>query len=132
MRTWEYATTIAGTMLFAGASLVAQVTPPTPGSGDFGNLPSVIGTGGALSLASWLIWHMVTKMLPRQDERLDLALKASRDDHTLARQDYLKEASVARGEYLKQIDAQRDLVQTTMDRLADSVEALTASIKSKP
>ncbi len=128
MRTWEYATTIAGTMLFAGASLVAQATPAT----NSVDIPGVIGTGGALSLASWLIWHMVSKMLPRQDERLDAALRSSRDDHTLARQDYLKEAASARTEYLKQIDATRELVSVTMDRLADSVEALTASIKGKP
>lgn len=114
MKTWEVVSALASSGLFAWGGLLAQAAPVTTGGP---NVEAWIGTGGSLGILGSLLYYLVTKHNPRQDERYDKlvadnssALKTAQSEHS----ETMKQALMV---FKSEMESQRVHHEKTFERI---------------
>jgi hypothetical protein len=102
------------------AQVAGAGTPTTPGS----SLEGMIGTAGSLSILGALLYYLITKHNPRQDERYDAMVKGHSDKMeavTIAHTENLDKAFTT---FRTEMAEQRVHNEKSVERLCESISHL--------
>jgi hypothetical protein len=116
MKGWEVVSALVSSALFAWGGLIAQANPAV-GVEHGPNVEAWVGTGGSLGILGALLYYLITKHNPRQDERYDKLIA----DNAAA----LGRATDKFHDTLNTISNDNN---KNIDKLVESVNALTQKI----
>jgi hypothetical protein len=129
MRTWEVICTLASAGLFMGGSLVAQATAVTPAGPHGTSIEGLIGTGGALSILGALLYYLITKHNPRQDERYDKMVSGHTTAMTTITETHAENLNKAFDTFRTEMGTLRDHNDKNIDKLVQTVNTLATNCK---
>lgn len=129
MRTWEVGGALLSSVLFAWGGLIAQATPSTGGGP---NVEAWIGTGGSLGILGSLLYYLITKHNPRQEERMDKLVSENQKALSDTQKQHTEVLDKAYATFRAEVAELRTHNDRNIGKLCDTVDKLTDSCNLKP